>query len=197
MIKVGLTGNIGSGKSTACKVFELLGIPIFYSDIEAKKLYSRPEVKFKIEQHLGKSVFNDKYEVDFKKLAAVIFSNKTSLNFINGLIHPLVYELYNLWLEKHHEISYSIHESAILFEHHLENRFDKTIVVYCPAEIRINRVLQRNMISETEVKRRISNQLEDKVKNEMADYVVTNDGIKMLIPQIIEIDKKLRNSIIN
>lgn len=197
MIKVGLTGNIGSGKSTACKVFELLGIPIFYSDIEAKKLYSRPEVKFKIEQHLGKSVFNDKYEVDFKKLAAVIFSNKTSLNFINGLIHPLVYELYNLWLEKHHESSYSIHESAILFEHHLENRFDKTIVVYCPAEIRINRVLQRNMISETEVKRRISNQLEDKVKNEMADYVVTNDGIKMLIPQIIEIDKKLRNSIIN
>ena len=187
MIKIGLTGNIGSGKSTVCKIFELLDVPVFYSDLEAKKLYKRNDVKLQLKHQFGKAVFKGS-EVDFKKLASVIFSNKASLDFVNNLIHPLVFEAYGKWLDNHSDSSYTIHESAILFEHHLEKRFDKTIVVYCPEEIRIQRVMQRDHVSPEEVKKRISNQLSDNLKNEKADFVVTNDGISMVIPQIMEIN---------
>ena len=189
MIKVGLTGNIGSGKSTVCKVFESLGVPVFYSDVEAKKLYSREEVKNKLMQRFGKSVFNNLGEVDFKKLASLIFSNKESLHFINNIIHPLVFESYNNWLSEYRENCYTIHESAILFEHHLEKRFDKTMLVYCPLDIRLRRVTERDGISEEEALKRVSNQMEDSLKNKLADFVIVNDGIKMVIPQIMEINK--------
>jgi len=189
MIRVGLTGNIGSGKSTVCKVFESLGVPVYYSDIEAKRLYTREEVKNKLMLRFGKSVFNDLGEVDFKKLASLIFNNKDSLNFINNLIHPLVFESYNNWLSVYGESRYTIHESAILFEHHLEKRFDKTIVVYCPQDIRLRRVTARDGVSEEEVLKRMSNQREDSLKNKLADFLIVNDGVKMVIPQVMEINK--------
>ncbi len=190
MIKIGLTGNIGSGKSTVCKIFELLDVPVFYSDLEAKKLYKRDDVKLQLKHQFGDAVFKG-LEVDFKKLASVIFSNKASLDFVNNLIHPLVFEDYGRWLENHSNSSYTIHESAILFEHSLERRFDKTIVVYSPEEIRIQRVMKRDSVSPEDVKKRISNQLSDKLKNEKADFVVTNDGLNMLIPQIVKINDLL------
>ncbi len=189
MIKVGLTGNIGSGKSTVCQVFESLDVPVYYSDIEAKKLYSREEVKNKLMLRFGKPVFNDLGEVDFKKLASLIFNHKDSLDFINNLIHPLVFESYNNWLSEHAESRYTIHESAILFEHHLEKRFDKTIVVYCPQDIRLRRVTARDGVSEEEVLKRMSNQMEDSLKNKLADFLIVNDGVKMVIPQVTKINK--------
>ncbi len=190
MIKVGLTGNIGSGKSTVCKIFELLDVPVFYSDLEAKKLYKRDDVKLQLKHQFGDAVFKGS-EVDFKKLASIIFSNQDSLGFVNNLIHPLVFEAYGRWLENHSDSNYTIHESAILFEHSLESRFDKTIVVYCPEEIRIQRVMKRDCVSPEDVKKRISNQLSDKLKNEKADFVVTNDGVNLVIPQIMKVNNLL------
>ena len=189
MIKIGLTGNIGSGKSTVCKIFESLGVPVFYSDPEARKLYDREDVKEQIFKQFGKSVFNEVREVDLKKLASVIFSNRSSLDFINHLIHPLVFESYNLWLNKYQESSYTIHESAILFEHHLEKRFDKTIVVYCPQDRRLQRVLKRDGVAKEEVLKRMSSQMDDVNKNKLADIIIINDGVKMIIPQVMEINR--------
>ncbi len=196
MIKVGLTGNIGSGKSTVCKIFELLDVPVFYSDREAKKLYSRADVKEQLEHQFGKSVFNSSYHVEFKKLAAIIFSNKKSLEFVNHLIHPLVFELYDQWLIQHKNSSYTVHESAILYEHHLENKFDKNIVVYCPEQIRLNRVMNRDNVIEQEVKKRMTNQMADDLKNKQADFIIINDGVEMVVPQVMEINSRLRGTII-
>ena len=192
MTEVGLTGNIGSGKTTVCRIFESLGIPVFYSDLEAKKLYLRENVKQKIRTEFGEKVFNNQGEVDFKMLATVIFSNKESLEFINNLIHPLVFENYRNWVEQNSRSSYLIHESAILFEHQLEKRFDKTIVIYSPQELRVQRVIKRDSIQESEVLKRISNQMKDEDKNRLADLLITNDGIQMLIPQVMRIHNLLK-----
>ena len=191
MTEIGLTGNIGSGKTTVCRIFESLGIPVFYSDLEAKKLYSIQEVKQQIRQTLGDEVFNSDYEVDFKKLASVIFSDKNALDFINNLIHPLVFERYTRWKNNNAPAPYIIHESAILFEHHLETRFQKTIVVYCPEKLRIQRVIRRDGIPEKEIVRRISNQMNDQEKNRLADHIIRNDGKEMLIPQVMKLHSKL------
>jgi len=195
-MKIGLTGNIGSGKSTVCRIFESMGIPVFYADLEAKLLYKKEEVKKAVKNELGSTVFDIRQEVNFKKLASVIFSNKSALTFINGLIHPLLFERYNQWLKLHNKSPYTIHESAILFEHHLENRFDKTITVFCPEAMRINRVMQRDNIAKESVIQRISNQMDDETKNKLADFVIVNDGTKMLIPQVMEIDKAIINGAI-
>ncbi len=192
-MKIGLTGNIGSGKSTVCRIFESLGTPVFYADTEAKLLYKREDVKKAVKNELGSAVFNVLQEIDFKKLASVIFSNEDALAFINGLIHPLLFERYEQWLELHKKSPYTIHESAILFEHHLEKRFDKTITVFCPEPIRIKRVMQRDNTAKADVIQRISNQMDDELKNKLADFVVVNDGTKMLIPQVMEIDKAISN----
>ena len=192
MTEVGLTGNIGSGKTTVSRIFESLEIPVFYSDLEAKRLYLREEVKQKIRIEFGERVFNNQGEVDFKMLAVVIFSNKKSLEFINQLIHPLVFEEYQNWVAFNHHAPYVIHESAILFEHQLEKRFDKTIVVYCPKELRVQRVMKRDSIQESEVLKRISNQMKDAEKNKLAEFIVTNDGVQMLIPQVMKIHNLLK-----
>ena len=191
MIRVALTGNIGSGKTTVCKIFETLDIPVFYSDIVAKSLYRRRAVKDSVKRELGDVVFTDD-NVDFKKLAGVIFTDKSALNFINGLIHPLVFDEYEKWLRQNIEKSYVIHESAILFENGLEDKFDKIVVVSCPEEIRINRLLKRDNTTVEVIKKRLENQMNDKEKENRADYIIINDGQEFIIPQIVKIDKELR-----
>jgi len=191
MKEIGITGNIGSGKTTACKIFESLGVPVFYADEEAKNLYSDENVKRQIKKNIGAHVFNLQGDIDFKALAGHIFTKKEALNYINSLIHPLVIDTYEKWKSEQITPSYLLHESAILFEHKLEKRFDKTIVIYCPEEIRIERALKRNSIDKADVLNRISNQMDDEIKNSLANFVIINDGIKMMIPQILEVHKKL------
>lgn len=194
MTETGLTGNIGSGKTTVCRIFESLGVPVFYSDVEAKKFYFDEEIKYRIRQTLGEKVFNIKDEIDFKRLAGVIFNDKEALGFINNLIHPLVFKRYERWKAEHADFPYLIHESAILFEHHLEKRFRNIIAVYCPRDIRIKRVMQRDGASEDEVVRRMASQMDDAVKNRLASFVINNDGKEMLIPQVVKLHEKLITS---
>lgn len=192
MIKVALTGNIGSGKSVVTRIFKTLGIPVFIADIEARLLYYREDVKDILRQKLGDRIFDPDGEVNTKALADVIFNDTKALKMVNGLIHPLVYEEYQKWIDRHQDAQYSIHESAILFENNLTSRFDKIIVVSAPEAIRLKRVMKRDHVGPEVVRARMANQWPDEKKVKKADFVIINDGEHFLIPQILEIDETLK-----
>ncbi len=190
MLKIGITGNIGSGKSTVCRIFKSLQIPVFYADIEARMLYYDDDIVKGVEALFGKSVFTDG-EVDTKKLAKVIFSDSKALEKINKLMHPAVLKRYEIWLEAHNQAPYTLHEAAVLFEHNLQHHFHKTICVTAPAEIRLKRVLARDNTTEEEVKKRMEKQWPEEKKVALADYIIINDGNHFLIPQVMEIHSLL------
>lgn len=191
MIKVALTGNIGSGKSTVIRIFETLDVPVFYADKEAKLLYGQPEVKEAVRSAFGSSVFNDQNEVDFKKLAGVVFKDENALQKINEIIHPLVYQKYKNWLEEHREAPYTLHEAAIVFENGLEHHYDMIINVSAPEPLRLERVTTRDGISPEQFYDRAGKQWPDDEKNKKSDFVIINDGKHFLIPQVMEIHETL------
>ncbi len=190
MLKIGITGNIGSGKSTVCKIFENLQIPVFYADIEARKLYFEEKIKNEVRMLFGTRVFSGD-EIDTKKLAAVIFSDPAALDKINNLIHPNVLKKYEQWLEQFRDVPYTLHEAAVLFEHNLQHRFHKTICVTAPNEIRVQRVMKRDGASEAEVRKRMARQWPEEKKVAAADFTVVNDGSRFLIPQVLKIHRQL------
>lgn len=193
MIKVAITGNIGSGKSTASKIFNVMGVAIFYADIEARLLYFREDVKQLLKQQFGALIFNTANEIDTKILANIIFNDKSKLQTINGIIHPLVFERYQEWQELHQDEIYTLHESAILFENKLEQHYDLIINVTAPPELRISRIMQRDGVERHNVEERIAHQLSEAEKNKKSDFVIINDGNQLLIPQVLKIDKIIRN----
>ena len=193
MIKVAITGNIGSGKSTASKIFNVMGVAVFYADIEARLLYFREDVKQILKQQFGGLIFNNANEIDTKKLANIIFNDKSKLQKINQIIHPLVFERYKEWLEIHKDQFYTLHESAILFENKLEHHYDLIINVTAPPELRISRIMKRDGVERLKVEERIANQLSEAEKNKKSDFVIVNDGNQLLIPQVLKIDKTIRN----
>ena len=193
MIKVGLTGNIGSGKSTVSKIFSTLNVPVFFADMEAKLLYSETEVKKEIKSGIGDQVFDSNGEVDLKLMAELIFNNKEALLKINRIIHPRTLSKYHQWLKNHKQHIYTLHESAILFENNLQDHFDKIINISAPFETRLIRVSERDGIKREKVIERMKNQMPDEEKNKLADFIIVNDGNQLLIPQVIEIDKKLKS----
>lgn len=191
MIKVALTGNIGSGKSTIARLFSILGIPLFHADMEAKLLYKNKNVKESIRVHFGSRVFNKQNEVDFKQLAKLVFNDPASLQQINQIIHPLVFEKYKDWLKQNEEQKYTIHEAAIVFENHLEHHYDLVINVSAFEKVRMNRVMQRDGITKDQFEERARNQWPDEEKNKKADFVIFNNGDQFLIPQVMEIHEKI------
>ncbi|MCF6170084.1 MAG: dephospho-CoA kinase [Bacteroidales bacterium] len=192
MIKVAITGNIGSGKTTVSKIFNVIGIPVFYADTEARMLYFREDVRQLLRLHFGDKIFGKDSEVDTKKLAGVVFSDAAKLKTINGIIHPLVFEKYQQWLELHKSNIYTLHESAILFENKLENNYDLIITVTAPAELRTTRIMQRDGVKREKVEARMAHQLDELVKISRADFVIHNDGTQLLIPRVLEIDKQIK-----
>ncbi len=191
MLKIGLTGNIGSGKSTACRIFATLGVPIFYADQEAKELYKENGIKSKVKELFREGVFNPANEVDFKKLAATVFSDEKKLSQLTSILHPRVFEKYHLWLSENAASPYSIHESAIIFEYGQEKYFDKIICVTAPLDLRIQRTQERDNSGIDQIKERVNNQMQEKVKERLSDFVVVNDGSSFLIPQIMDIHREL------
>jgi len=193
MKKIALTGNIGSGKSTVSLIFNAIGIPVFNADIEAKKLYSEEEVKQEIKALFGNSVFASDASVDFKRLADIIFNNKEALQKVNAIIHPLTLKKFKVWLEKNRDAAYTIHESAIIFENNLQHHFDQIITVSAPEEIRLSRISKRDNLKPETIRERMKNQLSEKEKCQLSDFVINNDGKEMLVPQIIKINKLILN----
>ncbi len=190
MIIIGLTGNIGSGKSIICMVFESLGIPVFYADIEAKKILHNKKLTNIITEVLGKEILNTEGEIDNKKLASTVFGNKQKLGLLNDLIHPEVYQAFTKWLDHQNNSKYAIIEAAILFESGFDKYVDLSINVYAEKSIRIKRISKRDKIKETEILKRMNNQLSDEEKIKLADFTIYNDG-KLVIPQILDLHKKI------
>jgi dephospho-CoA kinase len=200
MLKIGLTGGIGSGKSIAGKVFALLEIPVYQADVAAKRLYDTDENLRKalkvlfgndIYRQTGRQTGRQTETLDRTKLAEIIFSNAENLQKINRLVHPAVISDFNDYVASLHEsVPYVIHESAILFEAGMKNLFDATVNVCAPDNVKIQRLLRRGL-SENEIKRRMTSQWSDKLKKEYADFNVINDDKTLVIPQILNIHEQL------
>jgi dephospho-CoA kinase len=190
MIKIGLTGGIGSGKTLVSKVFSQLGIPIFNADYEAKYILNKdPEVITQI-----KNSFGDIYDangINKKKLASIIFNDQEALKKVNSIIHPQVLKYFNTWITNQKGTKYIIKEAAILFESNAYKELNATINVHADELIRIERVIKRDKTTVNEVKNRINNQLSDSDRIKLADYTIYNNGDKMLLPQILEIHNKI------
>jgi len=191
MIIVGLTGGIGSGKSTVAKVFETLGISIYYSDERAKEFYFLPHVKLQIENILGKEAYISSTTLNKKYVAEKIFSNDELLKQVNAIIHAEVKNDFNLFAEKHKNEKYIVKESALLVEANLLKSIDKLLVVTSNINLRKQRVALRDGLSEEEINKRINQQLPDEEKIKLADWVIENNEEHLLIPQIIKIHQSL------
>ncbi|MBE0649591.1 MAG: dephospho-CoA kinase [Bacteroidales bacterium] len=191
MFKVGLTGNIGSGKTLVCQIFETLGIPVFYADRVARNLYSEPEVRGQVIETFGAGVYSSEGQLIPQNLARIVFNDKTALQEINRIIHPGVMRKYLQWLEENADYDYILHEAAILFESNLQHEFDYIIMVTAPEKVRLQRVMERDALPESSVMARMKNQWPEKEKVQKSDFVIINDGIKFLIPQVLEIHNQL------
>jgi dephospho-CoA kinase len=191
-LTVGITGGIGSGKSTVCKMFKLLGIPIFEADLVAKKLInSNSKIKKGLTHLFGNDIYIPNKGVDRKKLANIIFNDDIQLAKVNELVHPVVRNEFENWLKKQNT-AYIIHEAAILFESGFYKIMDFTILVSAPEFQRIERVRKRDNTSENEVKERMAKQWTDQQKRELASVEIKNADQDLIIPQIIKIDKQIK-----
>jgi len=190
MIKIGITGGIGSGKTTVSKVFETLGIPVYYADTEAKKIIDTEEVKNAIVKLFGSNVLTPPNNINRKQLAELVFNDKTKLRQLNSLVHPAVAKHFEQWAENQNT-PYVLKEAAILFESGANKQVDKTIVVTAPLQLRIKRVCDRDKVGEQEVLNRINNQMNEDEKIKLSDFVIVNDEKELIIPQVIGIHKKI------
>jgi dephospho-CoA kinase len=192
MIKVGITGGIGSGKTTVCKLFELLGIAVYYSDDEAKRILDYDStVKSELLNLFGPTILNEFGQIDRKKIASIVFSETTKLASLNAIVHPAVASHFEDWSKKQSS-PYILKEAAILFESGANKQVDKTILVTAPIELKLLRVIARDKTTEPEVLKRMANQLPDEEKIKLSDFVIKNNEENLLIPQVLLVHNQLR-----
>lgn len=192
MTVVGITGGIGSGKTTVCEIFEHLGVPVYYADTRAKELMANDgKLKAKIIQAFGEKAYVDG-NLDRQYLAKIVFDSKQKLSVLNGLVHPAVADDFDEWLEAHKSAPYVLKEAAILFESGAYQNVDVSVLVIAPEELRIKRVMQRDGTSREQVLQRIKNQWNQERKEKLADYIITNDGQQLVIPQVLEFHNKFK-----
>lgn len=196
MIKTGITGNIGSGKSTVARLFEMLDVPVFYADKEARLISEHQDVLDEIKTTFGVNVIDEYGSLNRKELAAIVFGNAEKLSLLNSIIHPRVRKYFNEWCAKYQSAPYVLHESAILFESGLDYLCDRKIVVSAPEEIRIHRVMQRDLFSREEVISRMRNQWTESKLLSLSDFEIVNDDCTSLIEQVVFVDSILKSKII-
>ncbi len=184
MKKIGITGGIGSGKTFVCHIIEKLKYPVFYSDIIAKKLMNENiDLSQKIRQLLGNEAYlNGILNKSF--IAQKIFEIPTLRNELNEIVHPEVYLAFENWCNSQ-TCKLVFNESALLFETESYKRFDKTILITADISIKIERIKKRDLLDETEIKRRMNSQLSDEIKLKLADFVIDNNEQKLVLPQLI------------
>jgi len=191
MLRIGLTGGIGSGKSTVAKIFETLGIPVYYADEASKRLLNEDEaLKQMIRQHFGEAVYSNGI-LNRKELAAQVFDNSEKLALLNSIVHPATIKDAEEWM-KTQNAPYAVKEAALIFESGSQGQLDSVIGVYAPVALRISRVMQRDAVTREEVTSRMNRQINETIKMRLCDYVITNDEQQLLIPQVVQLDAALR-----
>jgi len=193
MLKVGITGGIGSGKTLVCRIFKTLGVPVYSADLQAKKIMDTdPEIHSRLSGYFGKEIVKEG-RLDRKQLASVVFHDPKALEFINLLIHPLVRNDFDEWSRLKKESAYVIEEAAILFETDAYKLLDFTITITAAEDLRIKRVVDRDGVDSESVLSRIRNQMDEKDRIRMADAVIINDETVLVIPQVVELHHRLLN----
>jgi dephospho-CoA kinase len=190
MLKVGITGGIGSGKSTVAYIFAQLGVPCFFADNEAKLAYLDPEVKSKVLGLFGDNAYVNNLP-DKSYISQIIFSDKSFLSNLNQIIHPFVATQFQKFCSKHQQCPYVLKEAAILFESDSYKALDLSILVVADKRLRIQRVMDRDGLSENEVLLRMDKQWSDEKKIKLASFVVYNNNTDLLIPQVLDLHHKI------
>lgn len=190
MHKVGLTGGIGAGKSTVAHIFEVLGIPVYHADQEAKRLMqTNPSLIEKI-----KIAFSEKAYVegilDRQYLSSLVFNNKQQLELLNSIVHPFTIQDGLEWMKKQNS-PYAIKEAALIFESGSQGEFDFIIGVFAPPAMRIHRTIQRDQVEREKVMSRMEKQLDENIKMKLCDHVLINDEQTLLTPQVIALHEQL------
>jgi dephospho-CoA kinase len=193
-LKVGLTGGIGSGKSTAAKIFALLGVPVYDADAASKRLYHTDSaLKAALQTHFGTDIYVAG-TLDRQKLAAIVFNDPRQLELLNKLVHPPTIQDAQLWMQRQ-TAPFVIKEAALLFESGSAAGLDYVIGVFAPKALRIQRVMHRDNITREEVLARMNRQIDETIKMRLCDFRLTNDEQTLLIPQILQLREQLLSTI--
>ncbi len=189
MIKIGLTGGIGSGKTTVAKMFESLGVPIYYSDFWAKKLTnSNTEIISKLKKEFGNEIYSENNTLNKILLSKIIFNSKSKLEIVNNIIHPIVKNHFDEWVKTQEKLNkkYIIKETAILFESGAYKQVNKTITVSTELDLRIKRLQKRDNITEGEILKKVASQMPEEEKIKLSNYIIYNNKNDMLLPQVLK-----------
>ena len=191
MLRLGITGGIGSGKTLVCSIFQQLDVPVYNADTRAKWLINNhKELKTKLINQFGEATFKDGL-YNTAHISAIVFGNPTQLSILNAIIHPTVFEDWKQFCETHKSAPLVIKEAAIMLETDSKFTVDKIALVYAPLAIRMQRVMQRDQISEADLLKKINAQMAEEEKLKLADYVIVNDGEQSLVEQVLKLHQQL------
>ncbi len=192
-LRVGITGGIGAGKSIVCRLFQVIGIPVYDADREAKNIMVEDEaVVASLKKAFGEKVYQASGELDRAYLAEMVFNDKDKLDELNSIVHPAVIRAGETWADAQ-DGSYSLKEAALLFESGSYKKLHFTIMVTADEAIRIQRVMERDQVTEQQVRARMEKQWPDSQKIALADAIIINDGTQSLISQVMTLHERLLN----
>ncbi len=190
MLLIGLTGGIGSGKTTIARIFEVLGIPVYYADAAAKRIMNEDEnIKEALINSFGKKAYKNG-KLNRSYLSNIVFSNADKLNLLNSIVHPATIKDAEEWIKKQ-TAPYSIKEAALLFESGSNQNLDYVIGIKSPLELRISRAMKRDGVSHDEVMARMNKQMSEEIKLSLSDFVIINDEAQLVLPQVLQLHEKL------
>lgn len=190
VLKVGLTGGIGSGKSTVARMFGLLGVPVYNADAASKRLYhTNKELMASLKAHFGDDIYTED-QLNRQKLAALVFNDPARLELLNRLVHPPTIRDAEEWMARQ-TAPYVIKEAALLFESGSVSGLDYVVGVYAPVHLRIKRTMDRDNVSREEVQARMNRQIDEGIKMRLCDFVITNNEQQLVIPQVLQLHRQL------
>lgn len=192
MLRVGITGGIGSGKSTVCRILQVLGVPVFHADAEARRLYAEdPDVRAAMIAEFGEDLFATG-ALDKRMLARLIFRNEQARHIVNSIVHPRVRQRFDRWCSERTAHAYVVMEAAMLVETGGHAAVDALVVVTAPENVRMARVKQRDGATEEDVRARMAAQGSDVERLALADAVIVNDDSALVIPQVLELHARFK-----